>query len=109
MTSERIEEVTYTLQSFCRISALFNMSKPGHVSRIHKNIYKNSETCLSVVLKVATTIFYSRRARWPPLSALLRVQKATPCLLHTQIRARGPHQPRNVAESGPHTVAFVYA
>lgn len=85
-----------------RISVTFNTSKPGHFSRMHGNIYKNttlSSTQSFHPLNIRSTICYSRRARWPPLSARLRAQNATPVLLHTQIRARDPHRARNVAES----------
>lgn len=59
LTSERKEEVTYTLQYFISHSledlCTFQhtkTSKPGHVSRTHKNIYKNTTTHPSVVLNI---------------------------------------------------------
>lgn len=58
-------------------------------------------TLLSVVLKcfgplnVRSTICYSWRASWPPLSARLRAQNATP---HPN-KGKGPSPAGNVAES----------
>lgn len=71
----------------------------AHLQNIQKHLYNSSFSSTQCLCLLHATICYSRRARWPSLLALLRVQNATPCLLHTQIRARGPHRARNVAES----------
>ncbi|KAK7171833.1 hypothetical protein R3I93_004204 [Phoxinus phoxinus] len=109
MTSERKEEVTYTLQSFISHSledlCIFQQVKAwARLQNTRKHLQEHWNLSFSGTqgchrYTPHTTICYCKRARWPPLSALLRVQNATPCLLHTQIRARGPHRPRNVAES----------